>query len=173
MLESNDVLGPNDREVAAVDRGDPGDAVPFGKGHDRADRAGRADARRDHARAGPDRGRLLPAAVRGGSALFTREPAAQQAKLAAELNQVLRSIRHHDEFLVRAGTLGRQHNGCGVRPKHHATARTALMGAVAHELGDRWTEPVATAWTAAYDLTTEAMLAADEPAPEVTLARRR
>ena len=117
--------------------------------------------------------RRLFAADPALAGMFTRAPAVQQAKLAAELNQVLRSIRHHDEFLMRAGSLGRQHHGYGVRPKHYATARTALMGAVGHELGDRWTEPVAAAWTAAYDLTTEAMLAAGQPGPEVTLARRR
>jgi nitric oxide dioxygenase len=105
--------------------------------------------------------------------MFTTEPAVQRAKLAAELDQVMRSIRHHEAFLARAGVLGRQHQAYGVRPRHYATARVALMAALAGALGEQWTEPVAAAWSAAYDLTTEAMLAAGTAAPAVSVSRRR
>lgn len=116
--------------------------------------------------------RRLFAADPSAAALFTTEPAVQRAKLTAELDQVMRSIRHHDAFLLRAGALGRQHQEYGVRPRHYATARTALMAALAAELGERWTAQVADAWRAAYDLTTEAMLAAGEAAPAVSVIRR-
>lgn len=117
--------------------------------------------------------RRLFAADASAAALFTGDPAAQRAKLTAELDQVMRSIRHHEAFLARAATLGRQHQGYGVRPRHYAAARTALMAALAQALQDRWTAPVAAAWSAAYDLTTEAMLAAANPAPAVSVGRRR
>jgi nitric oxide dioxygenase len=116
--------------------------------------------------------RRLFAADPSIEAMFTTEPAIQRAKLTAELEQVMRSIRDHDAFLARAGALGRQHEAYGVRPRHYAVARTALMAALAEELGDRWTAPVAAAWTAAYDLTSEAMLAAGEPAPAVSVTHR-
>jgi hemoglobin-like flavoprotein len=106
-------------------------------------------------------------------AMFTTEPAIQRAKLTAELEQVMRSIRDHDAFLARARTLGRQHEAYGVRPRHYATARAALMAALAGELGDRWTTQVAAAWQAAYDLTSEAMLAAADTAPALSVTRRQ
>ena len=116
--------------------------------------------------------RRLFAADASAAALFTGDPAAQRAKLRAELEQVMRSIRHHDAFLVRAGALGRQHQAYGVRPRHYASARAALMAALADALGEQWTEPVAAAWSAAYDLTTEAMLAAGTAGPTVSVSRR-
>jgi hemoglobin-like flavoprotein len=117
--------------------------------------------------------RRLFAADPSAAALFSSEPAEQRAKLTAELEQVMRSIRHHEAFLVRARTLGRQHQTYGVRPRHYATARVALLAALAEGLGERWTAEVAAAWSAAYQLTTEAMLAAGDPAPTVSIAHRR
>ncbi len=117
--------------------------------------------------------RRLFAADASAAALFSTEPAVQRAKLTAELEQVMRSIRDHDAFLARVGTLGRQHQAYGVRPRHYATARTALMAALAQALRERWTEQVAAAWSAAYDLTTEAMLAAGRPGPAVSVTRRQ
>jgi hemoglobin-like flavoprotein len=116
--------------------------------------------------------RRLFAADPSAEALFFRnEPAAQRAKLAAELDQVVRSIRRHDAFLARAKALGRQHQSYGVRPRHYASARTALMAALAGVLGERWTEQVAASWSAAYDLITEAMSAAGTEPPEVPVGR--
>jgi hemoglobin-like flavoprotein len=117
--------------------------------------------------------RRLFAADASAAALFTSDPAAQRAKLTAELEQVMRSIRDHEAFLARATALGRQHQAYGVRPRHYGTARAALLAALAQALGDRWTEPVAAAWSAAYDLTTEAMLAAGTAVPAVSVTRRR
>jgi hemoglobin-like flavoprotein len=117
--------------------------------------------------------RRLFAADASAAALFSSDPVVQRAKLTAELEQVMRSIRHHDAFLARAATLGRQHQAYGVRPRHYASARVALMAALAQGLQDRWTEPVAAAWSAAYDLTSEAMLAAGTATPAVSVAQRR
>ena len=106
-------------------------------------------------------------------ALFSADPADQRAKFVAELDQIIRSIRDHPAFLDRAGHLGAEHEGYGVRPRHYRTAGLALLDALAATLGDRWTVEVAEAWARAYDLTTAAMLAACGALPaELSVTRR-
>jgi hemoglobin-like flavoprotein len=97
--------------------------------------------------------------------LFTRDPAAQRAKFAAELDGLLSMIRDHSGYARRAATLGADHEGYGVRPRDYQTAGQALLDALAAHLGPRWTVAVAEAWTRAYELTTAAMLAGTSAVP--------
>jgi hemoglobin-like flavoprotein len=118
--------------------------------------------------------RRLFAAEPAAEAMFSSELAAQRVKFVAELEQIVRSIRRHEVFLDRAGTLGAQHEEYGVRPRDYLTAGDALLAALAEALGEQWTDEVAEAWARAYDLTTAAMLAATTPAPPtLSLSRRR
>ncbi len=94
--------------------------------------------------------------------LFTGDPAAQRQKFAAELETIVRAIRHHDAFLERASRLGRQHVHYGVRPVHYELVGAALFEALAAALGATWTEATAEAWRLAYRLTAEAMMQAGE-----------
>jgi hemoglobin-like flavoprotein len=91
--------------------------------------------------------------------LFGGDPAVQRAKFAAELQGILLAIRGHEQFLARVGALGARHAGYGVRAAHHATAGSALLGAMGAALGEAWTEQVEQAWRLAYNLTAEVMIA--------------
>lgn len=90
--------------------------------------------------------------------LFTSDPAEQRAKLRDSLEEIVLSIRRHDEFLVRAGGLGARHVEYGVRAGHYGVAGAALLAAMGVALGDRWTPDVEQAWRLAYNLTAEVML---------------
>jgi hemoglobin-like flavoprotein len=91
--------------------------------------------------------------------LFSHDPARQRARFAAELEQIIFSIRRHEEFLGRAGQLGVRHRGYGVRVAHYRIAEGALLGAFGAALGDAWTDDVEQAWRLAYNITAEAMMA--------------
>ena len=90
-------------------------------------------------------------------ALFSSDPALQQAKLGEELERILLSIRRFDDVRARAQAPGVRHAGYGVRAGHYGTAGAALLAAVATALGDGWTAEVERAWRSAYGLTVELM----------------
>jgi hemoglobin-like flavoprotein len=91
--------------------------------------------------------------------LFRTDPALQRAKFAAELEEIMVSIRRHEEFLARARALGARHTGYGVRASHYRTVGVALLAALGAALGEAWTGEVEWAWRLAYNLTAEAMMA--------------
>jgi hemoglobin-like flavoprotein len=91
--------------------------------------------------------------------LFRTDPALQRAKFAAELEEIMVSIRRHEEFLARARALGARHAGYGVRASHYRTVGVALLAALGAALGEAWTGEVERAWRLAYNLTAEAMMA--------------
>jgi nitric oxide dioxygenase len=93
-------------------------------------------------------------------ALFTGDLDQQRVVFASELRATLLLVRDHTAFLEQTTRLGRRHRSYGVRPVHVRIARDHLMGALAAGMGDAWTPAVADAWITAYNLVTEAMLAA-------------
>ena len=78
--------------------------------------------------------------------LFTAEAAEQRRRFAEQLDAIVHMIRDGEEFLSCAEDLGRRHGAYGVRPRHYALARPALMAALAAALGRRWTEEAEAAW---------------------------
>jgi nitric oxide dioxygenase len=101
------------------------------------------------------------------SEMFTVDPAVQQARFAAELEEIVSSIRHLDRFGAAVRALGARHRGYGVRVVHYRLMGEVLLEALGAALGSRWTPEAAEAWTMAYSLTAETMLAGalDETAP--------
>ena len=71
------------------------------------------------------------------SAMFTTDPAVQRARFAAELDEIVRSIRSLDTFAPAAMALGARHRGYGVAaaplPAH---GRRPCWPALAAALGD-------------------------------------
>ena len=67
-------------------------------------------------------------------------------------------------YVESARALGARHAGYGVRAAHFGMVRPPLLAAIAEELGDAWTPAMAGAWTAAYDMISEAMLFGTLPA---------
>ena len=91
-------------------------------------------------------------------AMFTSDPARQRARFAAELDEIVRSIRSLDSFVARARQLGARHRGYGVTARHYRLMGNALLAALAGASGDDWSDARAEAWTLAYNLTAETMM---------------
>ena len=92
------------------------------------------------------------------SEMFTTDPVVQRTRFAAELSEILNSIRSMDAFEETVRALGELHRGYGVCAAHYRLMGRALLAALAAELGDRWTPEVAEAWSLAYNLTAETMM---------------
>src|SRR5262249_44280648 len=93
------------------------------------------------------------------SDMFTSDPALQRARFAAELGEIVASIRRLDRFWPAVRALGAHHRAYGVRAAHYRLMGEVLLEALAAALGAAWTPEVKEAWTMAYALTAETMLA--------------
>jgi len=91
--------------------------------------------------------------------MFTADPAVQRARFAAELAEIVRSIHAIDTFQPAARALGIRHRGYGVRAAHYRLMGGALLAALADAMGDGWTPDAEEAWTLAYNLIAETMMA--------------
>ena len=91
------------------------------------------------------------------SEMFTSDPAVQRARFAAELDEIVHSMRSMDEFEPEVRALGARHRTYGVRAAHYRLMGRALLGALAAALGPQWTPDVSEAWSLAYNLTAETM----------------
>jgi hemoglobin-like flavoprotein len=96
---------------------------------------------------------LDPAVAR----MFTTDPAVQEARFAAELSEIIVSIRSLDSFAARVQALGARHRSYGVRAAHYRIMGRALLAALAAARGPAWTSEAAEAWAVAYDLVAETM----------------
>ena len=96
--------------------------------------------------------------------MFPDDMSRLRIKFADELSTIVRAIPDFPAFFETARALGTRHVGYGVRAAHFAMVRPSLLGAIAAELGDAWTPAMAAAWTAAYDMISEAMLLGTLPA---------
>lgn len=99
------------------------------------------------------------------SAMFTSDPRVQRERFAAELDEIVRSIRVHDSFASRVRTLGVRHRGYGVGAAHYRLMGEALVASLAAALGPDWNQDLEDAWVLAYNLTAETMMmgAAEDP----------
>ena len=101
------------------------------------------------------------------SEMFTTDALVQRARFAAELDEIVHSIRSIDTFAPAAMALGARHRGYGVKASHYRLMGQALMASLAAALGPRWTPEVEEAWGLAYNLIAETMLtgAMGDPLP--------
>jgi hemoglobin-like flavoprotein len=100
------------------------------------------------------------------SAMFTSDPRVQRERFAAELNEIVRSIRSLDSFASRVRALGARHHRYGVGAAHYRLMGDALVASLAAALGADWNQEVEDAWVMAYNLTSETMMmGAVEDAP--------
>jgi hemoglobin-like flavoprotein len=91
------------------------------------------------------------------AAMFTTDPPVQEARFAAELSEIVASIRSLDSFAARVQALGARHRTYGVRAAHYRIMGRALLAALAAARGPAWTPEAAEAWAVAYDLVAETM----------------
>jgi hemoglobin-like flavoprotein len=97
------------------------------------------------------------------AALFTTEPGEQRAKFVAQFTTIVLAVRHHHRLVDEATALGRRHGAYGVRTRHYPVVGATLLAALAAARGDAWTPAAGEAWSAAYDLTAELMMAGAAP----------
>src|SRR6478735_7690894 len=71
------------------------------------------------------------------STMFTSDPVVQRERFAAELAEIVRSIRSLDTFASTARALGARHRDYGVRATHYRLMGTALLDSLAAALGER------------------------------------
>src|SRR3954453_5175770 len=93
------------------------------------------------------------------SSMFTADPAVQRARFAAELHEIVASIRRLDRFGPTVRALGARHGAYGGRPGHYRLMGEVLLEALAVAVGPGWTTETEDAWRMAYHLTAETMLA--------------
>lgn len=94
--------------------------------------------------------------------LFGRDPGTLQRRFVAELDALVRMLGDPDAFAHRTEALGRMHAGYGVAVEHYDLARAALLAALGDVLGDRLDDAAREAWSAAFDLVADTMLAGHE-----------
>jgi hemoglobin-like flavoprotein len=90
----------------------------------------------------------------------------QGNKLMSALGFVVGALHKPDTMLDTVAALARRHVGYGVVPLHYASVGQALVWTIRQGLGDAATPEVIAAWTAAYRLLSETMLAAADEHPQ-------
>ncbi len=98
-------------------------------------------------------------------AMFPADMREQRKKLMATLGVVVGGLGDLGSVLPAATTLARKHVGYGVKPEHYAVVGGALLYALEQGLGKDWTAELADAWTAAYTLLSDYMIAEAYGAP--------
>jgi hemoglobin-like flavoprotein len=99
------------------------------------------------------------------SAMFTTDPRVQRERFAAELDQIVRSIRSLGDFSSTVRALGKRHRDYGVKAGHYRLMGQALVAAIAAALGPDWDDQREEAWVLAYNLTAETMMMGAEDLP--------
>lgn len=81
----------------------------------------------------------------------------QRLRLVRALVYVVQMIDRPDELVPFLRQLGRDHRKFGVIEQHYEAVGTALLGAIKHHLGERWTGEVERAWAEAYTIVARCM----------------
>ena len=98
-------------------------------------------------------------------ALFADDLAAQRRKFGVELAFIVSAIRSFDRFVAAAADLGERHARRNVRAGHVQTAGIAPIDALRTTLDEAWTPPLEEAWSLAYRLISEVMMAGAAAVP--------
>ncbi|MFG2341642.1 globin domain-containing protein [Streptomyces yangpuensis] len=83
----------------------------------------------------------------------------QRDRLFAALTHVISRLDDDDTIGPYLHDLGRDHRKFLVRPEHYAVVGSSLLAALAATSGNAWTPQVEKAWTEAYQVIADAMLA--------------
>jgi len=91
--------------------------------------------------------------------LFKGDMAEQRRKLITMLGAVVTGLGDLNSILPAASALAKRHAGYGVEAGHYVSVGQALLWTLERGLGPVWTKDVAAAWTAAYSLLSDFMIA--------------
>lgn len=92
-------------------------------------------------------------------AMFPNDMTEQRRKLMATLAIVVNGLSNLEMILPAASSLATRHVAYGARPEHYPVVGEALLWTLEQGLGADWTPATAEAWTAAYTLLSEFMIA--------------
>lgn len=98
---------------------------------------------------------LLP----GCRSTFKIDMEIQKQHFAAALALIVRNLSMLESLGEPLRELGADHARIGVRPEQYPAMRDAVLFAMAHTLGDQWTEVLAADWRALLDFVVSQMLA--------------
>lgn len=90
--------------------------------------------------------------------LFPKDMEPQNVKLMDMLNTLVSRLDRLDELSGEIAAMAERHVGYGVKPNHYKLVGEALLWTIEKGLGNDWTEPVKTAWAAAYTVLSETMI---------------
>lgn len=110
----------------------------------------------------------LDPALRG---LFHGDMREQGRKLMSTLALIVRSIDQLELLLPAVRELGIRHANYRVEERHYATVADALLWTLAESAGASFTPPARAAWSKAYHLLTQTMIAAAREATARPAAR--
>ncbi len=91
--------------------------------------------------------------------LFHGDMKEQGRKLMATLAVVVNSLNNLGAVLPAASALAKRHVTYGVKPAHYTPVGEALLWTLQQGLGAGWTTDLAAAWSAAYGVLSEFMIA--------------
>ena len=95
-------------------------------------------------------------------ALFKGDMKEQGRKLMAMINTAVNALDKLETVVPNVQELGRRHVDYGVKPEDYAVVAEALLWTLGQGLGDKFTDDVKSAWTAAYTILAETMISAAE-----------
>ncbi len=102
--------------------------------------------------------------------MFKSDAKAQGAKLMAALSMVVMDLDRLEKMIPRIQDLARRHVDYGVIEPHYATFGQTLMWTLEKALGPAFTPAVRDAWSEAYGILAEAMIAAAKQVPDRIVA---
>ena len=91
--------------------------------------------------------------------LFHSDMKEQGRKLMATLAVVVNNLNDLGAVLPAASALAKRHVAYGVQPAHYTPVGEALLWTLQQGLGAAWTSELAAAWSEAYGLLSEYMIA--------------
>jgi nitric oxide dioxygenase len=91
--------------------------------------------------------------------LFRGDMTEQGRKLMATLAIVVDGLNNLESVLPAASALAKRHVDYGVKAADYAPVGAALLWTLEQGLGDQWTPALAAAWTEAYTVLSEFMIA--------------
>lgn len=91
--------------------------------------------------------------------LFRGDMKEQGRKLMATLGVVVNGLANLESVLPAASALAKRHVDYGVEAADYAPVGAALLWTLERGLGEEWTPPLAAAWTDAYTILSDFMIA--------------
>ena len=96
--------------------------------------------------------------------LFPDDLTEQRRKLMATLGMVVKALPKLAQIVPNVQALGRRHAAYGVLPEHYAIVGSALLWTLEQGLGESFTDAHRVAWTEAYGVLADTMLAGADDA---------